>query len=591
MVAVAPAALGGAVLKAGPGPVRDSWLEQLRALLPEDAPWRKIPAHISESRLLGGLDLTATLRAGHPVAQTGLLAEAHGGIALLAMAERSRRVTDAHLASVLDCGEIVVAREGLSARVPSTIGVVALDEGVEDDEHVSHVLQERLAFLLDLRPYGIRDVDDCLFNAQQVAAARARLADVACDGDAMEALCAAAVALGIGSPRAALQAVAAARVAAALRGSTGVEEEDLDIAVRLVLAPRATRVPAPVDDEPETTGEDAAPPSDQDAPSPPPEQTPPPPDEGNQDSEGADDEPAAARTLEDRLIEAAAAALPPHLLSLLKHNQGVGRGQQAPGKSGAQLRSLTRGRPMGTLAGDPRTGARLSLVATLRAAAPWQGLRRRAQTSEEAGVGPRMLVQRDDFRVVRFRERSQSTTIFLVDASGSSALNRLAEAKGAVELMLADCYVRRDQVAMIAFRNEEAELLLPPTRSLVRAKRSLAALPGGGGTPLAAALEAAVALAAQLRRRGGTPSVVLLTDGRANVARDGTRGRAAAADDLESAAGLFREEGVRGMLVDTSPRPNASAEALARVLDVLYLPLPHADASQLRDAVRAASGS
>ena len=115
----------------------------------------------------------------------------------------------------------------------------------------------------------------------------------------------------------------------------------------------------------------------------------------------------------------------------------------------------------------------------------------------------------------------ETTTIFVVDASGSAALHRLAEAKGAVELLLADCYIRRDQVALIAFRGSAAELLLPPTRSLARAKRSLAGLPGGGGTPLAAGLDAAFALSDSIRRKGQTPTVIVLTDGRANIARDG----------------------------------------------------------------------
>ena len=195
----------------------------------------------------------------------------------------------------------------------------------------------------------------------------------------------------------------------------------------------------------------------------------------------------------------------------------------------------------------------------------------------------------DDFRVVRYRERSESTTIFVVDASGSAALNRLAEAKGAVELLLADCYIRRDQVALVAFRNDTAEILLPPTRSLVRAKRNLAALPGGGGTPLVSAIETAAALADSIKRRGGTPAIVFLTDGRGNIARDGSRGREAASDDLPSAAAMFRECGVDGMVIDTSPRPGSSAETLAGLLRLTYLPLPHADARQLRDAVRVAS--
>ena len=240
---------------------------------------------------------------------------------------------------------------------------------------------------------------------------------------------------------------------------------------------------------------------------------------------------------------------------------------------------------MGTAPGDPRSGARLSPVATLRAAAPWQPLRRRTAL-REGRDHTGMLVERDDFRVVRYRDRSESTTLFVVDASGSAALNRLAEAKGAIELLLADCYIRRDQVSLIAFRGEGAELLLPPTRSLVRAKRSLAALPGGGGTPLGAAVEMAASLGESIRRRGGTPAVVFLTDGRANIARDGGRGRDAAATDLDAATALYRGLGLRSVVIDTSPRPHRSAEELARALEAIYLPLPHADASALRDAVQ-----
>ena len=133
-----------------------------------------------------------------------------------------------------------------------------------------------------------------------------------------------------------------------------------------------------------------------------------------------------------------------------------------------------RGKPLGARRGDLRRGARLDVLATLRAAAPWQPLRRR----EQAATVARVLVRRDDFRMKRFRERTETTAIFAVDASGSSALHRLAEAKGAVELLLAQCYVRRDRVALLAFRGRGSELLLSPTRSLVRAKRSLAGLPG-----------------------------------------------------------------------------------------------------------------
>jgi magnesium chelatase subunit D len=249
---------------------------------------------------------------------------------------------------------------------------------------------------------------------------------------------------------------------------------------------------------------------------------------------------------------------------------------------------VTRVSPVGVKQGELRSGARLNLIETLRAAAPWQALRRREPlfASPPFRVSRHIEVRREDFRVRRYRQRSQTTTIFVVDASGSAALHRLAEAKGAVELLLAECYIRRDQVAVIAFRQNGAELLLPPTRSLVRAKRGLAGLPASGGTPLAAALEAVAMLADAVRRKGDIPLVVLLSDGRANVARDGTRGRDIAHRDAMQVASRLRAARVASLFVDTSPQPSSIATSIATQMGARYLALPYADAPRLSKAVR-----
>jgi magnesium chelatase subunit D len=182
--------------------------------------------------------------------------------------------------------------------------------------------------------------------------------------------------------------------------------------------------------------------------------------------------------------------------------------------------------------------------------------------------------------------------IFVVDASGSSALHRLAEAKGAVELLLAKGYVRRDRAALIAFRGRTAELLLPPTRSLARAKRALATLAGGGGTPLASAIDAARATAAPLCRSSaqadGSPLIVFLTDGRPNVARDGSGGRERAEADALASARQLRVEGYRSIVIDTAVRPSSFAARLARDMDARYAALPSADAARLSLAVSVA---
>jgi magnesium chelatase subunit D len=224
------------------------------------------------------------------------------------------------------------------------------------------------------------------------------------------------------------------------------------------------------------------------------------------------------------------------------------------------------------------------VIDTLRAAAPWQPLR--ATELNAASAPMRVRVRADDFRIRRFVDKTGSTTIFAVDASGSTALQRLAEAKGAVELLLSDCYLRRARVALIAFRGREAALLLPPTGSLLRAKRALSGLPGGGGTPLAAGIDLARLQAEAVQRRGELPSVVLLTDGRANIALDGQPDRARATEDALVAARAMHAAGIPALLIDTSARPRPQAANVAESMAADYLPLPYVDASRLSGAVR-----
>jgi magnesium chelatase subunit D len=353
-----------------------------------------------------------------------------------------------------------------------------------------------------------------------------------------------------------------------------VSRDDAALAAALVLAPRATRLP---EAEPSQAQDDR---SEADRPDNRKEQNP-----GENPKDPVDD-----RELGDVVIQAAKAAIPPGLLAQLQLSGARQKRAPVAGRSGAPQASLRRGRPAGVRRGEPRAGARLNVIETLRAAAPWQMLRRReARRSNAAKRATRLDVRRDDFRVTRLEQRSETTSIFAVDASGSSAFHRLAEAKGAVEQLLADCYIRRDRVALLAFRGSTAELILPPTRSLARAKRSLAGMPGGGGTPLATAIDAAYALADATRRKGQTPVVVVLTDGRGNIARDGKPGRDQAELDALASARTLRATGLSAMVVDISPQPHAAAKRLAAEMGAHYLPLPYADAKTLSRAVQAAS--
>ena len=591
LFAVDPVGLGGVALRSPACDNRDQWLALLKSLLPTQTPMRRVPLNINDTALLGGLDLGATLQAGKPIALKGLLSQVDGGVLVLAMAERMSLSSAARFGSVLDTGMVALQRDGLDTSAKASLGLVALDEGASDDEQMPASLADRLAFRLLM---GAQDEDEegPEWSAQEVLNARERLSQVTIDDEAVQALCAAALALGIDSLRASVFAVRVARAAAALAGSNIVEEEHTGVAARLVLAPRATRVPpaAPPENEAQDTPAET-----QEPPEPPPERPfePESQDAQNKDKSKADDDqeedPGLPENLAELVLEAAQAAIPSGLLASLKIGQLQRAKTPTSGSAGALQKNALRGRPVGARKGEPRAGQRINVLETLRAAAPWQKLRQRQQAPTD-GQKQRIVVRKEDFHVTRFRQSGQTTTVFVVDASGSSALNRLAEAKGAVELLLADCYVRRDSVAVLAFRGQTAELILPPTRSLARAKRSLAGLPGGGGTPLAHAIDAAILLADQLRKKGETPIVVLLTDGKGNIARDGRPGRAQAATDALAAATEMRLRGFSTLLVDTSPQAQDAAKNLAQAMGAQYLALPYAGANSLNQAVRAVAG-
>ena len=520
--------LGGICVRARSGPVRTLFTDRI------DPAARRLHPAISDEALFGGLDLSATLATGHIVREKGLL-EAPATL-VLAMAERATTGLAARLAVALD------RAQGHT--------LIALDEGAEPEEVLNPKLAERLAFHVDLS--DLRYVDAKPFKH----ATALPLGDVRTPKDTLEQITRVACDLGIDSLRAPLFILRAARAHAALAGRTSISADDLEIACALTLAHRATRIPEPQSDEEEPP----APPPDQDS------------ENSNEDSLDLPDE---------LLLEAVRALLPDNLLDQLAAQKArAGRGNG----TGAARKGNRRGRPLPSRAGRLVDGARIDIIATLRAAAPWQTIRRQASGRDGLQIRP------SDIHVKRFEEKSDRLLIFTVDASGSSALTRLAEAKGAVELLLAQAYARRDHVALVAFRGTEAELLLPPTRSLVQTKKRLAALPGGGATPLASGMVMAFEQATQAMRRGLTPTIAILTDGRANITLDGRADRKQAALDAQQIARVLRASGTDAIVIDTGNRPEPALRSLAQTLDAAYLPLPRADAARLSKAVATALG-
>ncbi len=535
LLSIDPGGLGGLHLRARAGPVRDRFLAALPGALAPRA-CRRLHPGVSDEALFGGVDFLATLSAGSLVHARGLIGSEPLAL-ILPMAERAEPGLAARLATMIEAGHCVVA----------------LDEGADDDATLPPALAERLALRLDLDdlPQGACPEIDVADHS----VSRALLPRVVTDAASLTALTGLAAQLGIGSLRAPWLALRAARAAAARGGRVEIAESDLTDAVVLVLGPRARTLP-PVEAD-----------------------APPPPSDRDEAEDGSPPDPAPKGPARDILLEAAKAVLPKDLIDRLS---GAAVAAARGGSGGARRRGNRRGRPLAAQPGRLDGAARIDVVATLRAAAPWQPLRRRAVADRF------LLITRDDIRLRRFEEHSDRLLILAVDASGSAAAARLAEAKGACELLLAEAYVRRDHVALVTFRGASAEVLLPPTRSLVQAKRRLAGLPGGGGTPLAAGLRAALDVAEAARARGLTPALAVLTDGRANVGLDGVADRSAADADAARMARALAARRIPALVIDMSPRPQPTLAELASAMRAEYRALPRADAKRLSASVASA---
>lgn len=588
LLQIDPSGFGGIWLRAPFGPVRERWL---RHLLASGLNTVKVPGSVDMERLLGGIDLSLTLQTGSLHMQSGLLQQADQGVVCISMAERFPDALMAPMTQAMDTQSLPPLRmsDGSESAPRTQFGVVALDESMDDEPPIGKSLQERLGLWFDLQALAPSDVPELEFSqlyqgnasdqaldirisAEKLLQARQLLPHIQWSDDQALAVCATALGLGIDSLRAPTLALRIACCHAALNMRSRVSDEDLEFAARRVLAPRATRWPAPAEQQPapDTSQEAEQEPPDQQA-----QQDPPPADQSSQDEPPTDS--PSAEDLQDMMIASALASLPPNLLDNLLTKPGSSQGNSS-GRSGQFRSGMQRGRPLPPRPGRPAGHARLHVLATLRAAAPKQKLR------SGAGQG-RVAIRSEDFHVHRFQQNSASCMILALDASGSAALQRLAEAKGAVELLLQQSYARRDSVCIVAFRGAKAQLLLPMTRSLVRAKRAMTGLPGGGGTPLALALKMACEQSIQLQRQGVTPILVVLSDGRANVTLQGLGGRVQAQADALLWVQQWRQTGHRSLWIDTSIQPDPQVQNLADAMGASYMPMPQVQAQRMANAM------
>ncbi len=601
LLAVEPR-LRGVIFSAPAGTGKTTLARGFASLLDPHAHQRfvELPASADEEALLGGTDIEATLRTERRVVRAGLLARAHNGVL---HADHLNLLSDASantLLGALDNGEVRIEREGLSVRAPAHFTFIGSYDSAEGAPR-QHLL-DRVGLLVSLPAHCDENlraevVQRNLSHAQAtasyndeldilpglIAAARNQLPLVTLSDQQTEQLAAAAMAFGVEGHRADLFAVYAACASAALDLRDQVEQADLELAVRLVILPRATCAPASDNQPSENQGPRT---EDQE------------PGAENQEPEAESREPEEGKAStsdvqpsDEQVFAALAAELPADLSRLpfraLRRGCSGSRGTTA-GARGRHIRSTL---------GDPRR-ARIDVAATLRAAAPWQLLRMTtdscplitslpgSQGHDVVGRQSPVVLHSQDIRIKQFRSKAGALFCFAVDASGSMALHRMRQAKGAVHALLQRAYVHRDRVALLSFRGERADLLLPPSQSVELARRALDLLPTGGGTPLAAALLAALAIAKQARSHGIMQTVlVLLTDGRANV---GLRaGRDGIEAELRVLGRSIVEAGIHTMVIDTQRSYLSRGEArhLAEWLGGQYIYLPNARGEQIAELV------
>lgn len=577
----------------------------VREQIDPHTPVVRLPLGITQDRLVGGIDLDATITHGRPVLQPGVLSAADGGFLLVDNLPLLDSTTAATIGQSLDSGTAHCQRENLGQQFAARFTLLAtaapserpIPQSIADKipflipqerrlpaEYLAKLLRLREEFAASPEAIAERYSAHQLRMAERVLSARACWSQIRVSDLALQELIEAASALQVRGERGLIFAAKAARAHAALRGALMIEEPDLSFAIATILAPRTQNIPNPTEPSPQQPEAEEPPslknenqngaqpnsqPNNTDAET---------EGEGTQAEGRQDEQPTETASIigesqagDEQLFDPLDWSNPiPQLQQFFEQALGLESGKRGSRKQ------LVRGRHVRTTEGE-LGGRRIDILATIRAAAPHQQARNRNGES-------RVIVRKADLRVKEFSERAGTLFIFCVDSSGSMATNRIREAKGAAGRILQTAYISRDRVAVIGFRGSEAELLLPPTNSIERAKRSLDRMPTGGGTPLGSSLVMALAVAERERVRGNEQTlVVILTDGRANVPIEaGTAAmirevrRRVVQEEMQKIGEAYRHAGLRSVVIDTRHHFSQQSDAvrLAEQLGGEYVFLP-----------------
>ena len=436
---------------------------------------------------------------------------------------------------------------------------IALDESEGSDVSGAD-LSDYLIFSINLDGTRYKDLKKVTINRKKISEARNNLATVEVNKRALDYLIASSEMFSISNMHTIFCTLKVAKAICAYKGEKRVSREDINLAISLSMIHKAKQIPEIQQEEKAKSAE-------------------------NERLRDNDESKANNSELnsEDKkmLIDALKIFLPNNLIeSLLSKNSQTIRVTESAG-SGERNNNFSAGRPIPSISRKYSSDKRIDLMGTLTRAIPWQKLRSSSVTKNR-----KIIIYPQDIMIKRFEKQSERLLIFLVDASGSNAIGRLAEAKGAIEILLSDAYAKRDNVALISFSGLKADPLLLPTKSLVTAKKKLSSLPGGGATPLAKGLLEAFKMADAARSRSIKPIIILLSDGRGNITLDGLGDRVKAIEDTTYIASLIKRNAINNIFIDTSRRKTPMADELAKELNGHYFQLPMANSSSISKAVQ-----
>ena len=436
---------------------------------------------------------------------------------------------------------------------------IALDES-ESNEVPRANLSDYLIFSINLDGTRYKDLKKISINRRKIAKARGDLVTVEVNEKIHDYLIASAEMFSISNMHTIFTTLKVAKAICAYKGKKSVTKEDINLAISLSMIHKAKQIPELQQEEKVAT----------------PEQ-----EESKDDNESKANETELNSEDKKMLIDALKISLPNSLIETLlsKNSQSISFGEAAG--SGERNNNFSVGRPIPSVNRKYSSDKRIDLMGTLTKAIPWQKLRSSSVTKNK-----KIIIYPRDIMIKRFEKQSERLLIFLVDASGSNAIGRLNEAKGAIEILLSDAYAKRDNVALISFSGLKADPLLLPTKSLVTAKKKLSSLPGGGATPLANGLLEAFNMASAARSRSIKPIIILLSDGKGNMSLDGVGGRVKATKDTTYIASLIKRNAINNIFIDTSRRKTPMANELARELNGHYFQLPMANSASISKAVQ-----